>query len=136
EEVVLLFLIGLVEEEPRFSELFEQLQGPGHPRPALGLLKAVAPGFDLRRSLRRLRDLGLVNVQNPEEPRLGWSLSVEPALWDALRGEADPELGELAFARRVAELPDAAELILPADLRQALHRVPEVLASGDARTVI
>lgn len=136
DDLVLLFVIGLVEEDPRFAELFEQLQGPGHPRPTLGLLKALAPRDDVRRSLRRLRALGLVVVANPDEPRLGWELTVAPSVWDALRGEEDPELGSWAHLRPVAELPRVEELILPAALAQTLARMPETLAIGEASTVI
>jgi hypothetical protein len=135
-DLVLLFLIGLAEEDPRFSELFEQLQGSGHPRPTLGLLKALSRRIDVRPSLRRLRALGLVDVVNAGEPRLEWALTVAPAVWDALRGEADPELGTWARVRGPQELPLAADLILSPELAQTLERAPQALAGADARTLI
>jgi hypothetical protein len=136
DDLVLLFLIGLSEEEPRFGELFEQLQGPGHSRLTVGLLKALTPRSDLRRSLRRLRALGLVSVLNPDEPRLTWSLAVAHPVWDALRADIDPELGGLGRIRRFEELPDRSELILSAEVHETLARAPDLFARGGARTVI
>lgn len=136
DDLVLLFLIGLAEEDPRFSELFEHLQGAGHVRPTLGLLKALSPRLDIRPSLRRLRTYGLVDVLNPEDSRLSWVLVVAPAIWDALRGEVDPEIGTWARVTRLEDLPDASSLILSDEMAQTVARTPVALSSGNASTVV
>jgi hypothetical protein len=97
-ELELLLAAGLLEEDPRFSDLFEQATGGEH-RPTAGLLLAWWRSDDngadraeeVRRSIRALVRAGLLQVLNPEAPRSEWILTVAPPLWDALRGEA-PEL--------------------------------------------
>src|SRR5262249_29622326 len=63
--------IGLVEEDARFGVVFETTQGtPGQRRPTAGLLNAlwsdVPEPIEVRATLRRLYDLGLLHVLNPE----------------------------------------------------------------------
>jgi hypothetical protein len=91
----LLLAAGIVEEDPRFGQMFERVQGRER-RPTLGLLLAWwrvdAQGADcaddVRRALLDLVQTGLLEVLNPDAPRPDWVLSVPHALWDCLRGDA------------------------------------------------
>lgn len=99
-EIELWLACGLIEEDPRFGQLFAdaqrtQLPGAGS-RPGVGLLLAWwredAEDGDridaVRRAVHRLIDLGLLQVPNPEAPRPEWTPLPTLAAWDALRGEA------------------------------------------------
>lgn len=93
-EIELLLAIGLVEEDPRFSDVFESQQRSER-RPTFGLLMAwwrIGEGDEdrvetARRALLELVRTGLVEVQNPDALRPEWALTVPHALWDTLRGE-------------------------------------------------
>jgi hypothetical protein len=136
DDLALLFTVGVAEEDPRFGELFEVLQGSGYSQPTLGLVKALSPGRDVRLSLRRLRALGLIDVVNPEQTRLAWSLAVVPAVWDALRGDIDPELGPCARLRPIDQQPDLDSLILDAEFAAIVARAPAALAAEQAPYLI
>ena len=91
EAMVLLCAAGLVEEDARFGNVFAALQGtPSLRRPTQALLCAWFregdDGAPVRARLRRLLDLGLVEVPDRSLPRTEWSLHVAPLAWDALRG--------------------------------------------------
>jgi ATPase family associated with various cellular activities (AAA) len=110
-DLELLLATGLVEEDPRFAEIFEREQGHAR-RPTLGLLLAWwrvgKDGHDrvegVRRALLGLVCTGLVDVQNPEAPRPDWVLTVPHALWDSLRGDS-PHLEWLKHVRFDALTP-------------------------------
>ncbi|HZU03852.1 MAG TPA: hypothetical protein VFA10_29585, partial [Ktedonobacteraceae bacterium] len=90
--LTLLLTIGLVEEDARFGLIFEALQGtPGQHRPTLGLLNAwwrePVDGGEVRSTLLRLQELGLVQLINPQAPRIEWVLQIPGPLWDAMRGD-------------------------------------------------
>lgn len=95
-EVALLLAVGLIEEDPRFGALFEAVQRQSG-RPSFGLLMAWwrndGEGGDdridqVRRSLQRLIDDGLLQLTNPDAPRPDWIPAVALMVWDGLRGEA------------------------------------------------
>jgi hypothetical protein len=139
--MTLLFAAGLIEEDSRFGALFDALQdATALHRPTLALLHAFWRDEDdtqtVRAQLRRLRELGLVQVANPEAPRVDWALHVPGAIWDVLRGEApDQPVPWL----RYLPAPEALELdalILPAKVHATLARLPELLESGEARTLV
>jgi hypothetical protein len=141
ETLTLLLTIGLIEEDARFGLIFEAAQGvPGQHRPTMALLCAwwrdAADSGAVRGRLRRLQDLGLAQVVNPDAPRLEWALQVPGPIWDALRGDASPAPAPWARYRPCGELAILDELILPDDLRPTLTRLPGVLQAGEARTVV
>ena len=81
-------------------------------------------------------DFGLINVINPEAPRLYWAYEATPDLWDVLRGDSDlSHASWLAFHRR-HELPVLDELVPPAELRKKAEAIPNLLDQGHARGVI
>lgn len=93
-EIELLLAVGLVEEDPRFGDVFETQQRSER-RPTFGVLMAwwrVGEGGEdrvetVRHALLELIRTGLVEVQNTDALRPEWALTVPHALWDTLRGE-------------------------------------------------
>jgi hypothetical protein len=141
ETLVLLLTTGLCEEDARFGFVFEALQGvAGRQGPSLGLLGTwwpeAAEGQGGRASLRRLQELGLARVLNPEAPRAEQTLHVAPVLWDALQGERHER--PAAWARFVAPegLTGAGDLIVSEALRRQVGVLPALLASGEAEAVV
>lgn len=123
----LLLAAGLIEEDPRFSQVFEQAQrrasASDYPiahggRPSFGLLMAWWRQDDerdrvdeVRRGLQQLIELGLLQLPNPDAPRPDWTPSVSLTIWDALRGELSGARG----LRHVplAQLPQLRDYIAP-----------------------
>jgi hypothetical protein len=137
--MVSLISIGLIEEDARFGVVFEAMQGtPGQHRPTASLLNAWCPptGCDGRAILRRLQDLGLVCLVNPDAPRLDWALEVPAALWDALRGEQHEVPAPGLKFLTLEKLTSLDQLILPDDLYQRLRLIPAALKSGSAQALI
>ena len=141
ETMTLLLTIGLIEEDARFGLVFEAAQGtPGQHRPTIALLcawwrDAVDSGA-VRGRLRRLQELGLVQVVNPDAPRLEWTLQTPGAVWDALRGDASGTPAPWARYRAPQALPNLDDLIIADELRGSLVRLTKVLAAGEMRTVV
>ena len=137
----LLLSVGLIEEDSRFGFLFETMQAtPGQHRPNAGLLSAWWRDADDegagRINLRRLLELGLVNVVNKDAPRIEWALQIPALLWDVLRGESDHQLAPWLKHRAPASLLSIDELLVADAIRQRLLRVPQLLRSGEARALI
>jgi len=139
--LTLLLCIGLIEEDARFGLLFEAVQSsPGSHRPTLGLLNAwwrepIDQG-EVRTTLRHLRHLGLVQIVNPEAPRIEWALQIPGVLWDVLRGEIQQDLFPRIRYHAPAQLATYDELIIPDELRQTLATIPALLASKEAQALV
>jgi len=131
----ILLAAGLTEEDARFGLVFEDVQAiPGQHRPTLALLSAWWRGA-ARSRVRRLLDLGLLQVVNPDAPRLEWAVQVNPVVWDALREETpESPLPGMRF-RPPHELPRTRDLILPDRVREELARLPALLANGEIGAV-
>ncbi|HET6980073.1 MAG TPA: ATP-binding protein [Pyrinomonadaceae bacterium] len=138
--LVLLMSIGLIEEDARFGLVFEAMQGtPGQHRPTASLLNAWCPPSsdgDSRAVLRKLQDMGVVRLINPEAPRLDWALEVPGVLWDALRGEQHETLAPGLRYLSPEKLRRFDELILPDEIIQWLRQIPAALVSGKAQTLV
>jgi hypothetical protein len=137
-ELALLLSIGLIDEDARFGLLFDGMQVvQGQHRPTVGLLHAWWREIcDVRRSLRRLEEFGLVQILNPDAPRSEWVLQTLGALWDALRGQASDKPFPWMRQRPAEALPSLENLILPEKTRNALAMIPALLASGEARGMV
>ena len=128
----LLLAAGIVEEDPRFGQVFERAQGRER-RPTLGLLLAWwridSDGDDcadhVRRVLLDLVQLGLLDVLNPDAPRPDWQLAVPHALWDSLRGDA-PAVRWLKHIPHES-LPSFDSYIAPAAARAQSAALTELL---------
>jgi hypothetical protein len=139
QALTLLMCIGLIEEDARFGTLFEALQvSPGQHRPTLGLLNEcwAQQNGEVRTSLRQLQELGLVEVINPEAPRIEWAYQVQGMLWDALRGEKNERPAPWARYHAPEKLAQGDELILSETIKESLATIPALLASGDADALI
>src|SRR3989442_3884244 len=141
DAMTLAFTVGLLEEDARFGGLFELLNdAPGQQRPTIGLLtECSGPSADpveVRAQIRRLQDLGLLHVVNPDAPRLQRTLEVPGPIWDALRGERHERPAPWAFYRPPSELATTDELVVPESFRQELAQLPALFHTCDARSVI
>jgi ATPase family associated with various cellular activities (AAA) len=133
-DLELLLAAGLVEEDPRFAQVFER-DGGHERRPTLGLLLAwwrtADDGSDrvetVRRALLELVRRGLVEVQNPNVPRPDWILTVPHALWDCMRGEP-PHVRWLTLTPAKA-LPQFKSYIAPEVTRVQCEELPALLHS-------
>ena len=141
DAMTLVFCAGLIEEDARFGSLFEALnESPGQPRPTIGLLtECWAESIDrgeVRARIRRLHELGLLHVVNPEVPRLQQALEVPSPVWDAIRGGRPERPVPWAQYRPPSSLAAFGDLIVPDPLRAALAQLPTLVQAGDARAVI
>jgi hypothetical protein len=135
----LVMLLGLVEEDSRFSDLFAWLQPScGSRRLTLELAERIVEGAEGGRPLqgeavwRVLARTGLAAPVDCGLPRTEWTLRTPPELWCVLRGEANcpPPVGRL-WSGGVPARPD--ELIFPPAVRARLVRAARLLAEGQAR---
>lgn len=133
----LLMLLGLVEEDSRFGDLFAWLQpGSVSRRPTLELAERIVEEASDRWPLdgepawRALVRAGLVEPVNREAPRAEWTLRTPPELWAVIRGEAEcqPPLGRLALSQ-------PRQLNLPEAVRARLEQATALLATGERRLV-
>jgi len=139
--LILLLTIGLIEEDARFGLIFEALQSaPGQHRPTLGLLNAwwrepVDRG-DVRSTLLRLQALGLVQVINPEAPRIEWALQIPGPLWDAMRGDIHAVIARNIDYKPPEDLPLYEDLIIPEQLRLRLSSLSSLLSTREVQAVV
>jgi hypothetical protein len=137
QALVLLFVTGLPDEDPRFGDLFEGLNGAaGRRRPTEALLHGWLGIPAARPSLRRLREIGLLEPAEDDGAPHDHLLRVPAPLWSALRGDAPERPTAWARHRAADDAPQVADLILPRELRQAIEHVPEAIAASGARAVI
>jgi hypothetical protein len=141
DSLTLLLAVGLIDEDARFGPLFAAVQGnPAQHRPTLALLSAWwcdGDGYgEVRGTIRRLQELGLVEVINPEAPRPEWAFQPAGILWDALRGERRTDLASWCRYRPPEDLPLFEELVLPDDIQQSLRTVPALFKGRDIHTLV
>jgi hypothetical protein len=138
--MILLTVIGLIEEDLRFGTIFETMQGThGQHRATPGLLNCWGRDetwSDPRRSLRRMCELGLVRVVNPEATRLEWAMEVPSPVWDALRGEQNEVSGQGFLYRSPEQLLTIDQLILTPALHERVRALPALLTGQQADGVI
>ncbi|MGV9386421.1 ATP-binding protein [Nonomuraea sp. NPDC003707] len=130
DALLLLFVIGLGEEDPRFGALFEAIQG-GQPWPAARLIANwdddPRTRLAARRALGDLLALGLVEAVDPSLPENAWTLRPQPLIWDAVRGDVPHRLAEWARYEPADALPTLADLILPEDVRRRAAALARML---------
>jgi ATPase family associated with various cellular activities (AAA) len=139
--MILLTVIGLIEEDLRFGTVFETMQGtPGQHRVTPGLLNCWGRDemnwTDARANVRRMHELGLLRVINPEAPRLEWGMEVPSPLWDALRGEQNQFPGQGFQYREPNKLVPIDQLILPTAVHEQVRAIPKLFVSGEADGVM
>lgn len=137
----LLLVCGLVEEDPRFGDLFAQVRG-GTRRPTLALWIAwwrdgddgSDRGEAVRRAAEDLIDRGLLDCSASDAPRLDWPLAVPRPLWQLLRG--DPLRAKGLEHRPRACLPLLEGLVWPEPLRSRARTLLGHLRSAPAPTLV
>ena len=139
--LTLLMAIGLLEEDARFGPLYASAQGiPGQHRPTLALLSAwwgdEEGSGQVRRMVQRLQELGLLEVINPDAPRLEWAFQPCSLAWDALQGELSST--PAAWCQYIApeSLLTQEDVLLPAGLQRAVVALPALFDSGEVQTVV
>jgi ATPase family protein associated with various cellular activities (AAA) len=141
DAMALLMTIGLPDEDPRFGEVFDLLQGEiGMKRPTAGLLASWWDGAGgaapARTHVRRLQELGLIQPLTVTGPRSEWAFQVPASIWEAARGDwyAEPAGGLLHTPP--GELALADEVIATPDLHASLARLPVLVAAGECDALI
>lgn len=140
-DLMLILSVGLVEEDVRFGMLFETLQGvESQPRPTISSLnlwwESSNEQGEVYRRVRRLQEIGLFQVPNPEVPRTGWTPQVHAALWDALGGKAATSLPAWATYTPASDLVDVNDLIVTDALRRPLETLPHLLTTNEIGALI
>jgi hypothetical protein len=141
EDILLLMSIGFIEEDARFELLFESMQlHPGQHRPTLTVLSALwsetFAGDGVLPHLRKMQGLGLIQVSNPDAPRMEWIFQLPGVLWDALRGTTSETILPGICYRSPTQLATPQDLIIPEALQQALPVIPPLLTSGEVQALI
>jgi ATPase family associated with various cellular activities (AAA) len=132
----LIFAAGMVEEDHRFAATFEVLQGEGQHRPTLGLLNNWMEGGDARMTIPQLVALGVVEIVNPGDPRMTWSVQVSPLVWDALRGGRISETSYRLRWRDISALVPLQEMILAESEASAARAVAPLLEREAASSLV
>ncbi|HEX4526265.1 MAG TPA: ATP-binding protein [Gaiellaceae bacterium] len=135
--LTLLFTVGLVDEDSRFGQLFEALNGvAGETRPSLGLLSAWTDDETARDALHVLLEAGLVESASPDVPLQRSALQVPALLWEAMRGRPPGALAPWARYLPPEELPALGTLVLPNDVAEVLARLPRLLDTPEPRPLV
>ena len=137
-------LTGLIEEDSRFGTLFAHLQAPvQRRRPTVELLGRIVQRLDAGADgwgiCRPLVEHHLVEVVDRSRPRAEWTLRVPGIVWDAARGTVPSTLDgaeQRTQVRPVDALPSFDDVILPADSREQLCRVPRLLRADDTQFAV
>jgi hypothetical protein len=134
-------LAGLPEEDSRFGQVFEALQGGGR-RPTVETLgRVLASGdadldLDGWRLCRPLVECGLLAIEDPDALRSEQALRPPPLVWDAVRDELGQHPwpgGSLLSCHRA---PRIDELTEPPEFLARLDRVPRLLDDRRATLVL
>ena len=73
---------------------------------------------------------------NTDAPRVDWALQPTPLLWDVLSGHGARALAGWAIYRAPAQLLPLDRLIVSAELRERLERLPRLLGAGEMDTLL
>jgi len=140
DAIALLMTIGLPDEDPRFGEVFDLLQGEiGMKRPTAGLLASWwggSEGAPARTHLRQLHELGVIQPLNHAGPRSESAFQVPASIWDAARGDTHAEPAAGVRYTAPGELTPIDALIAGDDLRRSLERIPALVGAGECDAVI
>lgn len=134
ELLMVLFFIGALEEDGRLGLIYEALHGrSGTQHPTVSVLKPWLK-IDIHHAINRLRELALIEIRNPEEPRSTWVLHINHVLWDALSGRENiPK--DIRYLAPDDLLP-VQDLFIDDALRYELERTLALITSGEVQTVI
>jgi hypothetical protein len=140
----LMMAVGLIEHDIRFGALFATLQQPlASRRPCVGLLNwlladPVDDSCEIPERVHGLRDRGLLQIANLDDPRSEWVPRLPIAIWDLLhQGRIVPASlpAELTY-RTPDEFPPLEEVALTGKVRQVAHRLPELIRAGGLTALV
>lgn len=139
--LLMLVSLGLVEEDPRFGLVFDALQGgTGCRRPTIGLLcsgEGDANGNgEARNAIRRLWELGLMTIVNPDSPYPEQTVRIPGVLWEAFSGGTHENLATGVRHSPSGQLPNFDDLIIPKGIGEKLEKMPDLLDSEAIRMLI
>lgn len=139
--ILILFGIGLVEEDARFGAVFEILnEFSTEKRLTFGTLnfwqKSKAGSESAQSMIYRMLDLGLVKFGNTENPRSEWTMMVTSILWDLIRGESHFLQTDWLKYTPVEDLLTLENLILSANLKEEITVLHELFRSGEIQVLI
>ena len=140
ESMVLLIGAGLPEEDARLGVLLETAAGSGRASAALfaGWFRELEAG-EVRTRIRRLAEIGLLQVTNPDAPFPAWTLSCPALLWEAMREEpGEAKRFDIAWAqlRLAAQCPALASLSLADETRAHIERVAGLLEADELEGIV
>lgn len=142
-ERVGLLCAGLVEEDARFGELFEEIQGAqAGPRPTVELVGRIILFVDPERArspgaaCEPLLSHGLLLPENEGQPHARWNLRIPSPLWQLLR--PGPNRFAIPWCRHAdrRKATRLRDLIFPQGFMTELRRVPAVLKRGAAEVLV
>lgn len=137
DAVWVLVAAGLIEEDFRFGAVFASLQEPLlSRRPCIGLLNWLLPDVDVWAACRDMIDASLLVVDNMQEARAEWVVRVPSAVWDAARGHPVSQPAAGLSWQRAETFPDLDSLVLPANLRQQVLHLPDLIEMGQVQTLV
>jgi hypothetical protein len=142
-QVAALLLVGVVEEDARFGDLFAALQPPHAPRrPTLaGIHEIVGCAWpewvgEPWTLCRPLVDAGLLEALNADAPRSEWVFRVPSLLWAAIRGEHSREPLPGVRHHPPESFPAPGELLLDDRDARRLTEMRALAAAGEARALV
>ncbi|GGM96435.1 ATP-binding protein [Streptomyces fuscichromogenes] len=141
---LLLMAAGLIEEDVRFGALFAHLQDPlPSRRPCVGLLSWLLaddsrPATELTGRVQNLVRRGLLEVDNPADPRSEWVVQVPVPVWDLLRtGRIGPEtLPPGLTLRPRSGFPPPEAVVLSAAAAALVPTLPALLRDGSVSALV
>ncbi len=136
--LVMLFLAGMAEEDPRFGYLFETAHGVnGQHSITQGLLHAWFSELEnARRRARLLEELGLLRTVASGGANAICGLQVPPMVWEAMRGEIVRRPAPWAIHEACDELPRIDDLILSEETEEQVRALPLLFANHKVSSLI
>jgi len=143
-DTLILIAAGLIELDIRFGALFAHLQDPlPSRRPCVGLLgwlltDASRTVHDVTDRVQSLVVRGLLQVENPADPRSEWVVRVPVPVWDLLctgRVGADALPAGLTYRARDG-FPSPEAMALAADAAAVVPRLPALMRDGSLAAVV
>jgi ATPase family associated with various cellular activities (AAA) len=140
----LLIGAGLIEGDIRFGSLFAAWQEPLRARrPCAGVLSWLlaypdGSGAELQERAQALAQRGLLEVDNPGDPRSEWVLRLPVAVWDLLhRGQIVPaSLPATLTCRPADSFPELCDVVLAGEVAGAASRLPELVRAGGLSAIV
>ena len=138
---ILLVLIGLVEEDSRFGEIFNLLQPDADQRRlslelAGQIMKINGQDPDPWRICRPLLSSGFIETIGTDAPRSEWRLRVPRFIWDVIRGDRQKPSQSWYDYTPSHSSSDIHELVFPEKFLMQLNQMPQLIESGQTEGIL